>query len=309
MSNLEDFEKGISPKAMESLRLPSALDEAVIKTALDIDALLTQDDRPAAKLDARLAAHREKAFSNLKTFRGKQIFDINLFRWPSSLFIPKNANPLDYWFSPAPADHRYGLAWTAPASATANTASSEEGTLFSFSQLLNEKAGSPQSSEAGVGIFYKPSMSLGVIELQPHVDCTGSLRTLLEFFPQLAAGYVEVQAQLLLAAWQQIPGGFDLLSFKQFEVATSGRRDQTFGPDLLSFQKSFAGSNLSAQFVVQSGRTYLLGVTGRISIASTLTTTDGRPLPAISNKELRVWGSMNCVLPQIDVLTRRVDIP
>ena len=309
MRNLEDFEKGIPPKIIEKLRLPSELDEDVYKTALDIDDLLARDKRSKDQLDAKLAAHHEKAITHLMTFHGKQIFDLDLFHWPSSLFIPKGANPHDYWFSPAPADQRYGLAWTAPASATANTASIEDGTLFSFSQLLNEKAGSPQSSEAGVGIFYKPIMSLGVIELRPHVDCSGSLRTFLEFFPQLAAGYVEVKAQLLLAAWQQIPGGFDLLNFKQFEVATSGRRDQTHRAENLTFQNSFAGSNLSAPFVVQSGRTYLLGVVGRISITSTLTTTDGKPLPAISNQELRVWGSMNCVLPQIDVLTQRVDIP
>ena len=71
---------------------------------------------------------------------------------------------------------------------------------FSFSQLLNENARSGQSSEAGVGIFYKPSMSLGAIDLQPIVNCTGTLRTFLEFFPELGAGYVEVKAHLLFAA-------------------------------------------------------------------------------------------------------------
>ncbi len=306
---IDDFVDGITPEAMESLGLPAAFDEAAHKTALDIDAFLTQDERPVATLDAKVAAHRDVALSHLLTFRGTQTLDVNLFRWPPFLYIPKGANALDYWIFPAPDDHRYGLEWTSPATATANRASRQDGTLFSFSQLLNEKAGSSQSSESGVGVFYKPPMSLGVIDLQPHVNCTGTLRTFLKFFPQLAAGYVEVKAHLLLAAWQQIPGGFDLLGFKQFAVATSGRRDQSHGPELLSFQSSFAGPSLSAPFVVQGGRTYLLGVVNRISVTSTLTSNTGGPLPPISNTELRVWGSMNCVVPEIDVFTKRVDIP
>lgn len=310
MVEYDDFVDGITPEAMESLRLPAAFDEATHETALDIDAFLKQDERPVATLDAKVAAHREVALSHLLTLHGKQTFDPNRFRWPPFLYIPKSANARDYWpFSPAPDDHRYGLEWTSPATATANTASRQDGTLFSFSQLHNENAKSAQSSESGVGVFYNPPMSLGVIDLQPHVDCSGTLRTFLEFFPELAAGYVEVKAHLLLAAWQQIPGGFDLLGFKQFDVATSGRRDQSFGPELDHFQSSFDGPSLSAPFVVQRGRTYLLGVVSRISVTSTLTSNTGGPLPPISNTMLRVWGAMNCVVPQIDVLTKRVDIP
>ena len=124
----------------------------------------------------------------------------------------------------------------------------------------------------------------------------------------MAAGTVEVNAHLLLAAWQQIPNGFDLLGFKQFDVAASGRRDQSFGPELQQFQRSFDGPNLSAPFVVQRGRSYLLGVVNRISVTSTLTSNTGGPLPPISNALLRVWGAMNCVVPQINVWTKRVDI-
>lgn len=304
-----DCVDSISPEAMKSLKLPAAFDEAAYVTALDIDVLLTQDEKPSGILDTKVANHRDVALSHLLTHRGQQSLDINRFRWPDSLYIPKDANAGDYWISPAPDDHRYGLEWTSPATATANNASRQDGTLFSFSQLLNENARSAQSSDSGVGILYKPSMSLGVIDLQPLVNCTGTLRTFLQFFPELAAGYVEVKAHLLLAAWQQIPGGFDLLGFKQFEVATSGRRDQSFGPELQQFQRSFDGQNLSHPFVVQGGRTYLLGVVNRISVISTLTSNSGKPLPPISNRLLRVWGSMNCVVPQIYVLTKRVDIP
>jgi hypothetical protein len=300
---------GISSEAMESLRLPAALDEGASRTALDIDTFLEQDERPIGTLRAKVAAHRELTQSHLVALRGKQTLEVGeLFGWPANLYIPKGANARDYWFTPAPDDHRYALEWTSTADMS-NRASRQDGTLFSFSQLLNEHARSAQFSESGIGIFYEPSMSLGVIALQPSVDCAGTLRTFLEFFPRLAAGYVEVRAYVLLAAWQQIPGGFDLLGFKQFLVATSGRRDQSFGPDLHGFHSSFEGPSLSAPFVVQRGRRYLLGVVNRVSVTSTLTSNAGEPLPPITSAMLRVWGSMSCNIPQIDVLIKRIDIP
>ncbi|HVE62051.1 MAG TPA: hypothetical protein VNA26_09535 [Chitinophagaceae bacterium] len=303
-----DLPDSINPEAINSLKLPYEFDRNIQETALEIDDFLKDNETSDAALYDKVKVHREAGLSHLFSHHGKHTIDIKKFSWPSFLYIPKNANARDYWISPAPDSHRYGLEWTSPVN-SANTASIENGTLFSFSQLDNGKANAAQSSESGIGIFYEPSMSLGVIDLQPTVSCTGSLRTFLEFFPKLAAGYVEVKAQLLLACWQQIPGSFDLLGFKSFDVATSGRRDQTFGPELRQFQNSFEGLSLSAPFVVQRGRRYLLGIISRINVISTLVSNDGRPLPPISNTLLRVWGSMNCIIPQINVFIKRVDIP
>jgi hypothetical protein len=305
-----DLFNDISPEAMESLRLPAPLDEVTRQTMLDIDSILEQDETiTVGTLDDKLAIHREVSLAHLLTIHRKLPIELEWFTWPSYLYIPKDANAREYWFTQAPDDHRYCIDWTSPTNATANRASRLDGTLSSFSQLDNANAGRPQSSESGVGICYKPSMTLGVIDFQPHVDCSGTLRTFLEYFPQLSAGYVEVRAHLLLAAWHQIPGGFDLVGWKQFDVATSGRIDQTHGAKEHFFQSSFAGPSLSAPFVVQSGRTYLLGVVSRISIISSLTSNTGGVLPPISNQLLRVWGTLNCVVPQIDVLTKRIDIP
>lgn len=159
---IDDCVDGVSPEAMDSLRLPAAFDEAAHVTALDIDAFLTQDERSVATLDAKVAAHREVTLSHLLTFHGSQTFDPNRFRWPSFLYIPKGANSRDYWIgASAPDNHRYGLEWTSPATATANRASRQDGTLFSFSQLLNEKAGSAQSSESGVGGLLQTAHVIG----------------------------------------------------------------------------------------------------------------------------------------------------
>jgi hypothetical protein len=132
---------------------------------------------------------------------------------------------------------------------------------LSFAQL-NPVINAGQFTEAGVGIFYNPPMTLGVLDLQPHVNRSGSLRWFLQT-AKLAAGYVELKAQLILAAWQIIPGGFDLVGWKPFDVSAI-RRDQSWGPEEHHFTSSFAGSNLSAPFVVQKGRTYLRWLAGSV---------------------------------------------
>jgi hypothetical protein len=326
-----DFVDGISPEAMESLKLPAQFDEAVNDEAFSLDAFLQQPEQPVITLSAKMEAYREASLSHLSKFEGKQAFDIksptllsslfdqffitsrflgevipSFFR-RSSLYLPQNANPADYGIISFPDDRRYSNDWTIPAS-PGNRASRLDGNLSCFSQLDNQNVKGLQSSESGVGILYKPAMTLGVIELQPQVDCSGYFRTLVNL-GNPGRGSVWVNAELLLGMWEAIPDGtFNLLRFKRFDVDTSGRRDGSFGAELKPYQKSFNGSDLSELFQVQGGRTYLLGVVSRISIISDLFWNNGQPLPFFSPEQLFVYGTMNCKVPKIKVLIKQVDI-
>jgi hypothetical protein len=299
----------IRPESLRFLKLPATFDDATQLASSDIDAVLSRDERPGEELELKLSAFRRAAQANLLTFRGSQIFEpaggFPILAWPSDLYIPGSADFKNYWFIAPPADHRYALAWTTPGSA--NQASSQTGELFSFAEL-NPVTNAGQFTDAGVGIFYNPPMTLGVVDLQPHINCSGTLRWFLQTF-KLAAGHVDVKAQLILAAWQVIPGGFDLVGWKPFDVSAI-RRDQSWGPEEHHFTSSFAGANLSAPFVVQKGRTYLLAVLGRISVTSGLTANAvGQTLFPLDNSQLRAWGAMNCSVTQIDVETKQVYIP
>jgi hypothetical protein len=299
----------IRPESLRSLKLPATFDDATQRASSDIDAFLSREEQPKEAFDLKLSAFAHASQANLLTFRGGQVFDpaggFPTLAWPSDLYIPGSADFKNYWFTAPPADHRYALAWTTPGSA--NQASSLTGALFSFAQL-NPVTNAGQFTDAGVGVFYKPPMTLGVVDLQPHVNCSGSLRWFLQTF-KLVAGYVDVKAQLLLGAWQVIPGGFDLVGWKPFDVSAI-RRDQSWGPEEHHFASSFAGANLSAPFVVQKGRTYLLAVVARISVTSGLTANAvGQTLFPLDNTQLRAWGAMNCSVTQINVETRQVYIP
>jgi hypothetical protein len=309
------MEHGIIPEAMESLRLPTPFDEATLKAALDIHTFLKQDEGPPATLDAKLAAHREAALSHLLTLRGKRTFGrpAPLLDWPSWLYIPHSANASDYFPAPAPDDNRYAQAFTFPTDSP-NTASREDGSLYSFCQLNNTNPSFHQTNGAsGVGINYTSlAFNEAIIEVMPHVECSGTLRTFLEFFPLAAAGYVEVTAQLLLVAYEVLGTGLNQIGLTPFDVATL-RRDQSSGPEEDNFQNSFHGPNLSATFQVAGSPDpgagvfpYMFVVESRILVTSTLSTINGGALPPIDNSKLKVWGVITSTVGEIDVRTQQI---
>ncbi|SDE23797.1 hypothetical protein SAMN05421636_10466 [Pricia antarctica] len=306
---IKTTEQGVDTEAMTSLELRLTYDKDLAITATNIDRVLDQNGK-FGQLYETINLHRQAGLESLFKRRFSDTFNPAKFRWPEYLFIPTAANGHDYWISSPPDNHRYALAWKSPNDGP-NTASVETGNLFVFGQLHNEGPTDTQSSTAAIGVFYEPSMTLGVVDFQPSVHFKAEFRTALEYFPALSAGGVHIYAELLLACWQKIPGPqeFDLIGVKHFDVATSGRRDQSFGPELQQIEKSLDGPELSAPFVVERGRKYLFAVTGRITVASNLISSDGKPLPVFSSSQLKVWGSLNCLVPQMNIYTKRVDIP
>ncbi len=306
---IKDPEYGADALASASLELRPKYDKNLALTATNIDRVLDQNGK-FGQLSDTIDLHRQAGLASLIKRRFSDTFNPAKFRWPEYLFIPTEANARDYWITSPPDNHRYALAWKSPKEGP-NTASLETGNLFVFGQLHNEAPTDTQSSTAAIGVLYEPSMTLGVVDFQPVVHFNAEFRTALEYYPALSAGAVHIYAELLLACWQKIPGPqeFDFIGSKHFDVATSGRRDQSFGPELQQFEKSLDGPELSAPFVVERGRKYLFAVTGRITVASNLISSDGKPLPVFSSSQLKVWGSLNCLIPQMNIYTKRVDIP
>ena len=305
---IKDTEFRLDANALRSLELPSKFDDYLVKSAMDIDRVLDQKgsfDQFSDTIDI----HRQAGLAQLYKRKFADAYNPARFSWPESLFIPTGANYSDYWITPPPDKQRFALAWKSPADGP-NRASVETGNVFAFCQLKNDAPTTTQSSSASVGVFYEPSMTLGVVDFQPAVHFEAEFRTVLEY-SQLSAGGVQFYAELLLACWQLIPGPqkFDFIGLKRFNLATSGRIDQSFGKELQQFENSFNGSELSAPFVVQRGHKYLFAVEGRITIKSNLTLNTGKPLPIFNGKELKVWGYLNCLVPQINIFTKRVDLP
>jgi len=176
MSDYADTPDDLAPAKEPTPTMPAAFETVAHKTAIDIDAVLTQDELSEDLLKTRLDLHREVTMDHLHSIRGRATIDIAKWRWPEFLFIPGAARAAEYWLTSAPDDHRYALDWISPPT-SANHASRVDGTTYTFGNLNPNEPGKSETTSAGVGVYYKPSMSLGLIELQPQVDCSGTVRT------------------------------------------------------------------------------------------------------------------------------------
>ena len=75
-------------------------------------------------------------------------------------------------------------------------------------------------------------------------------------------------------------------------------------------QRSFTGAQLATDFVVQTGHGYLFAVVARVNIWSTLTNTSGGLIPVPNDlTNFRIWGSIICRVPFIELRTGTVYIP
>lgn len=303
----------LSAGLSQSLAIPDDALDAIEDSAVQVDTMLSVPDRAhGTRLETVLAHHRETSLASGARIR-KHLdldrlsnLDITYVLWPRSLFIPTDAEWRNFWFTPPPDQNRYGLEWT---SGEPNTASRRDGRCWAYQVLRPNQR--KASAYAGVGVFYTPTMSLGVVSLQPQVRCQGTLRWFLNTLPELPmAGHVRIRSELQLAIWHVIPGGFDLVDWRRVNVSER-RIDQSHGNELAAYSRSFQGSDVATSFLVQGGRRYLLGVVAQVSLSSTLTTNSGEPLPAASvgADRFRLWADLGATVSQIEVTTKQVHIP
>lgn len=237
--------------------------------------------------------------------------DLDRFRWPASLYIPRDADYRDHWMVPPPDRQRYALAWPTTGSPTRpDWASAQTGDLFTYAIVPWTSPGADVRSEAGIGIRYSPTFTLGTVDFQPMVNVKdGILAAVLDYYPTLSAGHVTLRASVVLASWQVIPGGFDLLDHAVSPIAGI-TRDQSYGPERAKLPGSlFTPRPFRKRFLVQGGREYLFGVVGRVEAMSTLTDPQGRPLSGTNGTNFKVYTWITLGIPYMTVDTVQVHIP
>lgn len=279
-------------------------------------------NRLALKFDKQVSttAFTAKSLAKLQseiagaTIRGGSaapLFDPNKLppglRWPDALYVPGDQR--SFGFPKPPADHLYRLAWNIPG--TPSSASTETGAVFSFAGA--KTTGRGEIGEAGVGILFSPQNTLSYVRFEPDVDCAVTYRTYANFWPDLIAGNFRARASLLTAAWEQSPinGSFSLVRWQENPVLDTFSLDagsNAFANVPSVLQKSFRNSALGATFLLQNGRTYLLGVVARTRVEHNVTSNTGKVLAHDGNK-FKLYSSMVCQVPFIYAAVQTVLIP
>ncbi|HSS32732.1 MAG TPA: hypothetical protein VLL27_05580 [Solirubrobacterales bacterium] len=281
------------------LELPAEFDASLDESAMRVDRMLDSRRIGAGELDQEaqsvFTSHRDAVREHLDSQR--MLIPIELVLWPNSWYIPAAADYKTYWpyFEPPPG-RRYGYEWK---TSEPNQASAATGDLFAFGQLWPRDR--LVSSSAGVGVLYSPSFSYGQISVRPRVACTSQTRWWQEL-DQLVAGTTHTWTQILVAMWQEIPTGWDLIDSHNYLVQDGYVQSGSGHSAVTTATQRFKDDQLATNFVVQSGRNYLLGVLARVNIRSTLTNSSGGLLPDVTTSEkFKIWGSLVSNVSLIEV--------
>jgi hypothetical protein len=187
--------------------------------------------------------------------------------------------------------------------------------MFAWSQALTTER--QQMGEAALGIRHSPKSTLSKVWFEPEVNCAITYRAFVEFWPLLVAGNIRALGSLIMGCWQLSPvtGQAPELVGPWREVTVFDTHSRDAGSDLSpdihnvnTLQRNFASSALATDFLVQSGRTYILGVVARVQVLHDVTSSDGKILPNDGTK-FKLYSSMICAVPTMMATVQHVLIP
>lgn len=242
----------------------------------------------------------------------RHLAGVDAIRWPQSLYIPPDSDYRDFWFAPPPDRNRYALAWPARGDGRhPSWASADSGELFAFATTPWTDPAAESRGEAGIGVSYTPDFALGLVNFTPTVNVRyGLLTAVLDYGPMLvSAGTVVLQVDVVLAVWQVVPGGFDLVDYGVHPVARIARDQSWGGPERNRLPGSlYTPRTFTRPFLVQGGRDYAFGVVARAQTVSTLTDSGGGPLVVPSAETFKVYASVMLMVPDLSIETSIVYI-
>lgn len=328
-SSPSELVDSIASSSLESLKLPSHFDPAVDEAVEALASYLSQPEQSDEGLHGQLALIREASYRFLDRRKGKPLFEgkspappsllIRILRgglpfgWPfigrrSLIYLPRNANPMDYGIPKSffPDSQRYAYEGTVPADGS-NTASRNDGKQFCFVKVDNRELRRNRSAEASIGFFYEPPNRLSEIEVSPDVNWSAKFYSLIKLTFLGGGGSIEISAQVVISLWQQTPRGLELFSFQPFDVGKSGRRDESMNGNPLGDFSRVPNQNLSAPFRVPGGRTYLILVTSRLTLFSSLFTRPGQQ-DVPSQEQLLVYASMSSLVSSVRVTRTKINL-
>lgn len=300
-----------SRRVVEAIPL-AATTAAARRRALKFDKLVGSDSlkgKPLATLQSQIVG---ATIRELTARGGTQLFDFRRFpagfSWPDTLYVPRDQRSVG--IPKPPTSRLYSDAWIdggGVSNADANT-----GALFTYAGARTTDAA--EVGDAGVGITFSPQNALSYVRFEPELNCAVTYRAFVDLWPQLIAGSIRVGASLIMAAWERSPvlsGSYELLRWREVTVFDTGSLDagsQQF-PDVLNmFQRTFSNSDLATTFLLQNGRTYLLGTLARVQVEHNVTTNYGKVIPHDPTK-FKLYSQMVCSVPYMSVSVQQVLIP
>ena len=226
-----------------------------------------------------------------------ELLDVHpVFRWPDDLYIPGNADYRNYWFLPCPASHRYSSQWISPADSPSQ-ASAGDGHLWAYTAL---NPYTPHAhSEAGIGFVFSPSKTLAVYQVKPSLSVIGTHRWWIET-TYYGGGWIYEWGGIYIAAWliSPVDGSLELVTPYGFTTAFTTSQLNAGGEAITNVVPPWSPGSLSANILLQGGRTYLISVIAAVDVTNTWNVPQGK-WP--DGSDWRTWCTLDVTIPQIQI--------
>jgi hypothetical protein len=216
--------------------------------------------------------------------------------WPSDLYIPGDADYKNYWFFPCPARQRYGREWIS--GDDVNQASSASGHVWAYTSINQDMP--HDHSEAGIGFVFAPQAKLAVYTVKPSLSVLGTYRWSIETSYFDSGGWIFEWGVIYIAAWEINPVDGSLELVKPYGVTTifnQSWNNQGTVP-VTNAVPPWSPGPLSANILLEGGKTYLIGVVAAVDVRSTWIVDPNR-WPADS--DWRTWCTLDLTVPKIEI--------
>ena len=235
---------------------------------------------------------------------------IRSFAWPSSWYVPGDADYRQHWIVPPPADHRYGWAAQnsiggAPAGSHASAAT---GRLFAWSNASS--LGSSTVGYARTGAYVRPTATLATYDVSASVDVATEWRWW--FLASAGASpyaTFHYRSTAYVAGWQVNPvdGAWELLRpfAARTLLSTRARGSGSFAVE----HARHAFDDLHVRLQLERGRTYAIGVSFETQVTPTVVDQRGAPYVRQPGDDIRCWSSMLGDVSRIEVRPETIWMP
>jgi hypothetical protein len=244
------------------------------------------------------AKYSEALFTNY--FRARAPF---IDTWPDDVYIPADADYLNYWSSPPPDDHRYRYRWSNSrnGSQDGSTASERTGQLFSWVNASALDAG--YIGFAGTAVAFVPRASLSSVTARADIELVAESRWWFRPAGRIGFAAFAYRGTAYIAGWEIDPvtGAWDLLtpfgSRTVFAFDEHGR-----GGSPISSQRH-AFSDLSTTLQLRGSHTYAIGVALEAQISFECRDKSGKPYVRRDGDDVKLWAAIAGLVPSITLTT------
>jgi hypothetical protein len=225
--------------------------------------------------------------------------------WPSTWYIPAQADYRNYWILEPPTANRYTFGWgesqlyPAP---SASSGSADTGAVFAYTAL--NPSDTHDTAFAGVAALYRPSATLAYADVSIDADVLVQSRIWMMLgrpTSNLPTAHIRCTAYACVWDIDPVTGAWQLVMPFTGKTLVNRSDSGLSGSAIDVVHVNMSGTALSTRVQVQGGHAYAVGFQAQVDIDCDVRDLEGHPYQRSDVDDWKLWADMTCSVPQITI--------